>query len=195
MTSIDNWKVLVKQELYEAIAYFVERQALVAEAMRDLGLDLELVGQFGAVAWVSSVSHIVDGVEKLTELFEEGSIFHRVAEQAEVKRVPQIGTWVDDDAGVWKYFLHGGGCKLTNTATGEPIDWDCPDVLSFDPWKFRPHLEWQLDSPIRKGRLVCTADWVKENGLSSVEKLIREMKDEGLINQDYTLAHRGYDDG
>jgi hypothetical protein len=46
-------KKLVKQELYKAIIYFIERQKLVAQAMLDLGLDLGLIARFGAIAWVS----------------------------------------------------------------------------------------------------------------------------------------------
>jgi hypothetical protein len=49
----------VKQEVYQAIRYFIKRQQIVARAMVALGLDLEVIGQYGALAWVSSISSIM----------------------------------------------------------------------------------------------------------------------------------------
>lgn len=42
----------VKAELRNALAYFIERQKLVAQAMTELGLDLYEVGEFGPIAWM-----------------------------------------------------------------------------------------------------------------------------------------------
>ena len=41
----------VKEELLEAITYFVSRQELVAQAMTELGLDLDAIAILGAVGW------------------------------------------------------------------------------------------------------------------------------------------------
>ena len=192
----ENTKSLIKQEFCEAIAYFIERQDLAAQAMLDLGLDLEEVGEYGAIAWVSSATHILKDVERPLDLYTEGSDLYNVAKRAEAIRVPQEGIWKDYDHNEWKYFLHGGGCRLTNTKTGEPIDWNCPNRLSFTPWFFCFHLEWQLDSPERKDKLHHTRNWIQSiqtqesdwvNVTVRIEALIREMINDGLINQDRTL--------
>jgi hypothetical protein len=47
------FKEKAKNELKNALVYFIDRQQLVAQAMRDLGLNLDLVSKFGALAWVS----------------------------------------------------------------------------------------------------------------------------------------------
>jgi len=52
--SQDEFRAKVKTELREAVAYFIERQKLVAQAMTEFGLDLNEVGEFGAFAWVSN---------------------------------------------------------------------------------------------------------------------------------------------
>jgi hypothetical protein len=193
----ENIKSLIKQELYEAIAYFIERQDLAAQAMLDLGLDLEEVGKYGALAWVSSATRTLKDAEKPLDLFIEGSELYNVAKRAEALGVPQVGFWKDYDHNEWKYFLHGGGCRLTNTETGEPIEWNCPNKLSFTPWFFCFHLEWQLDSPERKNKLLHTRNWIQEiqprdsdwiNIMTQIEALIGEMIDDGLINEDRTLA-------
>ena len=44
----------------------------------------------------------------------------------------------------WEYFLHGGGCRLTHTITGEIVDWDAPDLYRFDPYWFAGWLAWCL---------------------------------------------------
>ncbi len=54
----------------------------------------------------------------------------------------QIGHW--GEGGEWRYFLHGGGCRLTHTVTGEVIDWDAPDLNRFDPYWFVGWLTWFL---------------------------------------------------
>lgn len=188
---------LVKQELYQALAYFIERQDLVAQAMLDMGLDLDEVGTFGALAWVSSTTHILKDVEKPMDLFTEGSDLFEVSKRAEAIRVSQKGTWKDYDHNEWEYYLHGEGCRLTNRQTSEVIDWDCPNKLSFDPWFFSKHLAWQLEASDRKRKLTHTRAWLQAtcSGLSwnaivsEVRRLIDEMIEEGLIKKDWTLAN------
>jgi hypothetical protein len=181
----------VKQEIYEAIARFIERQKLVAQAMSDFGLDLDMVAQYQAIAWVSSVSHIIEDVEKPLDLFPEGSVLHAVSEHAERVKVPQEGRWKDMEGEVWGYYLHGGGCRLTHTHTGEPIDWDCPNVLVFDPWFFQWHLAWQLTSPVHQPSLQHTREWIETHGLNALTALLDEMVCDGMINPDWTLGAKG----
>src|SRR5687768_1832707 len=52
--SQDEIKTRVKAELREALAYFIERQKLVAQAMMELGLDLNEVAEFGPIVWASN---------------------------------------------------------------------------------------------------------------------------------------------
>jgi hypothetical protein len=47
---------VVKQELRRAIAYFIGRQRLVAQAMLDLGLNLDEIGRCGAMGWAGRIS-------------------------------------------------------------------------------------------------------------------------------------------
>jgi hypothetical protein len=58
------------------------------------------------------------------------------------KIVPQLGTWGED--GEWQYFIHGRGCRLTHTVTGERLEWDAPDDKMFDRHWFMNWLEWRL---------------------------------------------------
>ena len=179
---------LIKQEIYKAIAYFIERQHLVAQAMRDLGLDLEEVGKWGAAAWTSGQE---TGKEPNFDLDESASdemweLFN-VARRAVARKLPQSSVW--GNTGEWTYFLHGTGCRLHNTHTGEIIDWNCPNVLAFDPYFFLKHLEWQLESHYRDEELQYTREWIQQQpeGLKSIISLIDEMVDNGLIDRDLTL--------
>lgn len=51
--SQDETTVKVKDELSNALAYFIERQKLVAQALVELGLDLNEVAEFKSAAWSS----------------------------------------------------------------------------------------------------------------------------------------------
>lgn len=53
------------------------------------------------------------------------------------------GHWGQDNE--WEYVLHGIGCRLTHTITGECIDWDAPNLYRFDPnWFVGQWLAWFL---------------------------------------------------
>jgi hypothetical protein len=56
--------------------------------------------------------------------------------------VPASGTW-----GAWKYMLHGSGCLLVHLTTGEPIEWDPPDLLTFDRFWLANWSAWYLEQP------------------------------------------------
>lgn len=168
----------VKAELRNALAYFIERQKLVARAMVEFGLDLNEVGEFGPTVWVwnpqpentNSQELIMKQIEQSDDPYIR-KLF-QLALRANERKIPQSGIWHDDENNEWRYFLHGSGCRLTNVETGEPIDWDCPDVKKYDTWKFMFHLIWQLSSLERAGKLISTHVWVG----SSLEKLMEEIE-------------------
>lgn len=81
---------LVKQELFQAIVFFIQRQQLVAQAMLDLGLDLQFVGRFASLGWITSDSHILKDTEEFQALFH-------LHEAADTVHVPQRGVWRDSD--------------------------------------------------------------------------------------------------
>jgi len=92
-------------------------------------------------------------------------------------KTEQIGDWGAD----WRFFFHGGGCRLTHRITKEPIDWDGPDPYRFDPFFFIHHLEWRCaqghnlphlcaflkehDAPVDTYRLI--EDLIKDGIVSS----------------------------
>jgi hypothetical protein len=153
---------LAKQELYQAIAYFIERQQLVVQAMLDLKLDLDAIGKFGASGWVSSASSN-DG-KSLLDTFSQEPINDRQRElfnavkYAEEMKVPGLGSWRDKSGVEWKYLLHGAGCSLKNVQTNEPLDWDCPNPKAFDKLFFYQHLEWRVNAQQDENAL----KWMKE---------------------------------
>jgi hypothetical protein len=113
----------------------------------------------------------------------EEALIEAIKRNAE-RQYPQRGTWGENDE--WEYYLHGGGCLLTNKETGEPIDWDCPNLKSFDEFFFRTHLEWQLEASDRKAELKHTKLWIEKFGADSIRELMDEMRSDGLI-EDYQI--------
>lgn len=138
-----------------AITYFLERQSLVPQVMKDLKLDISEVGKYGAMAWVPKIS--------------------------------QKGRWEKNKR--WTYFLHGKGCEICNIETKEVIDWDCPNIQSFDPYSFIRHLEWRLNYQ-DDNKLNLTKDWVQNHpkGIKYIVLMVDEMIYEGIITSDYTLS-------
>lgn len=167
----------------EALAYFIGRQKLVAQAMTEMGLDLDEVAKYGSLAWASNLPPDETGkVVKSVEDFEkhaesenaEAQKFFQIAQRVSERNLSQDGIWRDSEQNEWRYFLHGGGCRLTNIKTREPIDWDCPDVNSYDRWKFMFHLQWQLLSQERAGKLVSANLWVRHSLEPLMEEIINE---------------------
>ena len=93
---------------------YVARQQLAADAMQHLRPDLWF--QAHQKEWTAAL---------LVEL---------KALQTQVAGIPQKGYWGEHDE--WEYFFHGGGCRLVHTSTGEPIDWDAPNIRRFDKFRF-----------------------------------------------------------
>ena len=166
MISQNESREQIKEELRNALAYFIDRQKLVAQAMTELGLDLNEVAEFKAFAWSSGAKSDKDDDQIPMAIPESENAYvkrlFQVAKQASERNLPQSGVWQDNEDNEWRYFLHGGGCRLTNIKTGEPIDWDCPDVNSYDRYKFFYHLEWQLTSSERAEKLMFSRNVEKE---------------------------------
>jgi hypothetical protein len=178
----DKFRAKVKAELREAVAYFIERQKLVAQAMTEFGLDLNEVGEFGAFAWVSNPEADQQSSEEKIKQEIAKANDPRIQKMLQVtlrsvgRALPQSGIWRDRENNEWRYFLHGSGCRLTNVNTGEPIDWDCPDISKYDKWKFMFHLMWQLSSLERGGKLISTHNWIS----ASLEPLLDEIGNDNL---------------
>ena len=181
---------LAKDELLQTINYFVQRQALVAQALQDFGLDLEAMAVLGAGGWTIGFEGATDLYDGLPPNFEAS--FRNTLRRMIGKKTPrvnQIGSWRDHEGETWNYFMHGGGCQLTNTITGEVIDWDCPDITRFDAFKFAFHLEWQIQNfPEKYPNLT---KYVSHNDLQSVEhNLIPELVNEGKLKKDSAYLYR-----
>jgi hypothetical protein len=57
-------------------------------------------------------------------------------------RAVAMGGW--EAGGAWTYAIHGAGCRMKHTVTGEPLDWAGPDLMRFDPYWFHAWLEWVI---------------------------------------------------
>jgi hypothetical protein len=171
VTSQNESQEQIKEELRNALAYFIERQKLVAQAMTELGLDLNEVAEFKSAAWSSGAKLNRDDSQITMASPESENAYvkklFQVAKRASERNLSQSGIWRDNENNEWRYFLHGGGCRLTNVKTGEPIDWDCPDVNSYDRYKFLHHLEWQLTSSEQANKL-CLSRSSKKGTLKSL---------------------------
>jgi len=148
---------------------------LVAQVMTELGLDLNEVAEFKAFAWSSGAKSDKDDAQISTAIPESENTYvkklFQVAKRASERNLSQSGVWRDNENNEWRYFLHGGSCRLTNIKTGEPIDWNCPDVNSYDRHKFFDHLEWQMTSSERVEKLSFSRSVEKE----TLKTLINEI--------------------
>jgi hypothetical protein len=79
----------------------------------------------------------------------------------------QRGRW-----GEWQYRIHGGGCSLVHQATGEPIQWDSPELRRFDPSLFMDWLTW------RAAKGSCSID------LREVPRILAELARLGVLIHD-----------
>jgi uncharacterized protein DUF6896 len=189
-TISQNDRQLTKDELIEAITYFVRRQELVAQALIDFGLDLDAIAILGAGGWTLGA----DGAKQLSEVTpnnfqdEFRSALQRMIENNSPK-LNQTGSWQDKNGGIWNYFMHGGGCLLINQVTGEPIDWDCPSTIDFDAFKFCSYLKWQIEKfPNKYPHLTR---YLRNNEIRTIEhNLIPELVNEGKLNRYLTNLYR-----
>jgi len=83
---------------------------------------------------------------------------NRIRPTKEYIKSTQSGYWGEDKE--WRYFIHGRGCRLIHRVTGEPIEWDGPEVQRFDPYWFLNWVVWLLtqedkSEPIRTIKALC----------------------------------------
>ena len=173
--SQEETKAKAKDELSNALAYFIERQKLVAQALVELGLDLNEVAEYKSAAW-SSGSNLEGDNSHISSVRPENARMQKLfqmAKRASERNLSQSGIWRVNENNEWEYFLHGGGCRLTNRKTGEPIDWDCPDVNSYDKYKFLHHLEWQLSSSERADKFFMSRRLEKAELESLINRIVQ----------------------
>lgn len=103
-------------EMKFLIAEYVARQQLAYEAILQLS-------PFRLVAGDKST-----GIDELLNLANK------------YKHIPSSGIW--RRYGTWRYYLHGGGCRLTNIISGEPIEWDAPHLNRLYMGWFVNWLRW-----------------------------------------------------
>lgn len=187
MVRVLNCNRLLIQEIYKAISYFIERQKLVVKVLKDLDIDLHDMGEWGAAIWsqqgLSKASTVVTN-SHLAQTDE----FRKALLRARSKQpVVQQGTW--SHGRNWIYFLHGKGCRLRNTLTGEVIDWNCPEVEAFDPYFFIEHLKWRLETE-QEDSLPEIRKWISDHSqdFNSIIQIIDHMVSLGLITFDWKIA-------
>lgn len=93
----------------------------------------------------------------------------------------QKGMWGTD----WHFFFHGGGCQLTHTKTGEPINWEGPDPAAFSTPSFIQHIEWRL---AHQTGLPVLRDYVEKHGLLTIIELIDDLIADHIISPERHLA-------
>jgi hypothetical protein len=165
MLSKEEFRSLAKQELLDAITYYIDRQKIVAQALTDLGFDITTNWSF-------------------TDANDEQAINAIQKWVARRKEIPSRGVWIDQENNQWDYYLHGAGCTLTNQKTGEPIEWDAPKLNSFDSFFFFPSIFWQFHAKDRYDKVGRLKAWLTGN----MEQLIEELVEDGKLNKDYSLA-------
>jgi hypothetical protein len=95
-------------------------------------------------------------------------------------KAPQKGIWGID----WKYFFHGGGCQLTSLETGEPINWEGPDTLSFSSPSLAQHIEWRVS---QRHHLPHLAEYLSAHGQIGIFDLVNRLIKQGIIAPDQRL--------
>ena len=98
-----------EQSMYRLVTLFVSRQSLVFQAIKKLRPQILVSTQ---------------ALDKQQIELPRGSRFD----------TPQTGYWGADEE--WRYYLHGLGCRIVNTTTQEPIEWNAPELQSFDKYWF-----------------------------------------------------------
>src|SRR5260221_9955628 len=112
------------------VQQYVNRQQIVSEVIHQLRPDLVMLSE-----------HVLSEQTVWTQEWQEW--LERFEQQQKlVASIPQRGYWGPNQE--WLYFFHGGGCKLVHVLTGEPINWNLPDLDRFDKFWFLEYLNWLL---------------------------------------------------
>ena len=153
----------LQSAIYRLLKRFVSRQVLALRAIEEMRPHFILIAKRERPI-----------EEILTEMLNE------------IKRpqAPQSGYTGDNNE--WEYFFHGGGCQLTHTVTQEIIDWDAPDVKTFDRFWFLNWLEWLLDyEATNEDAAIVQKAFDSYNGTfrEFVFEQIRQYEESGLIKR------------
>jgi hypothetical protein len=109
----------LKSSVHSLIERYVQRQSIVLDAMRDLRPDIILP--------------LEAPVDPQTR-----TVLRRNYAQA-----PNKGRWGENQE--WEYRLHGIGCHLIHTTTGEVIGWDVGSLKCFDWTWLVDYIAWMLE--------------------------------------------------
>jgi hypothetical protein len=108
------------------IAFYLERQKLVAQAMLDVHPQpLYMCG-----------THILgEEIEPHVQRW-----LKKIDSDEDFERNWHNGIWQDE----WRYHAYGLGCQLINIHSGEPVAWTVPHFDSYDQDSFMEHLNWRI---------------------------------------------------
>jgi hypothetical protein len=188
MATITKNDLNLISEILEAVAYFIKRQQFVVQVIKDLDIDPIDMGRWGSGIWTQQgKQHPSPNLSAPTS--DAATAVWEAIERARSRRaVNQTGKWGKSEE--WDYFLHGKGCMLRNSLTGEEIDWDCPNPQRFNRYFFLEHLRWRIK--MEKDNLIQIRKKAENspNGLDFIIQALEEMVEAGLINRDYTLPNQ-----
>jgi hypothetical protein len=100
----------------------------------------------------------------------------RLAETPE--STTERGYWGSNNQ--WRYAFHGRGCRITHTASGETIDWDMPDVLTFDVYFFTRWLRWAASNR-HDAALLAEALPLEQPEQATLEAILGELTNRGIL--------------
>lgn len=137
--------------VHSLIKKYCDRQSIVLDALRDLRPDM-----------VMRLEGNISGSE-YTEM------------RLKYAKEPGRGYWGNDNE--WAYRLHGIGCHLTHTQTGEIIGWDIGSLRRFDFNWFVDHLKWscQFDAFDPDVEVVRSKLYPNSKDLRQLRDLITEV--------------------
>jgi hypothetical protein len=124
------------------IEYFLQRQTLVARAM--LEVHPQPLRMYGTHIFGVEIAPCVERWRR------------RIATDDNFRFNWQSGVW----GGEWRHFAHGYGCRLTHIHTGEPLEWDAPDLLAFDEYWFGNHLTWRIQQTLSPDQVEAYSQWL-----------------------------------
>ncbi len=128
----------IQHAIFATILKYVERQKIALEAIIDLRPDI----------WIlTSGENLNEELIKRTEVSVH---------------TPQSGHWGTGKE--WSYFIHGLGIRLLHTITQEPIEWDAPDINTFDRYWFVNYVEWLLNQHSEEQTLSTIRTSLVKNG-------------------------------
>lgn len=161
------------------IQNFIERQYLVRDVLHDLRPDMFELMKLPK--------------DPTREQFEEYVAFAEPYQDFAFR-----GLWGENNA--WQYFIHGQGCRLTHTQTGEIIEWDIGesgDITCFDGNWFVNHVAWLLEHD-QSSAIYCEVSGCFSDFDGNIEQLrevillvLVTLRDKGILSRDggkYTLA-------